>query len=498
MLTNKKISFKKRDQFISYPSIVFYVILFGMILGVGAVLKNAIGILSFTIFIYLLLLNKKDELILFLILWLYLYSFFVGQGWITNNLVAKYFIKGQLYVLIAFLFYFKEKWIQFELNKKLVIWASLFLSIAIVSDISHSTLNPNFVNEVYFIGLFLLILNIPHGKYFEKKVINLLIAMAILQVIISFLQVNQYISPPIKEMNTITGQKFLWVAGLDDVASGTFGAVASNVTSWFETIMMLIFFSYGILQRKIGIAILALLFLLQYTTVDSKTALGVTIIVVFFLLKKLKLLNFIRLKNFIVLLFIVIFTIIISMQLEDYYNKSFGQEIDRPLSLITKSSAIVWSNVLQWGKFAGFINISKDFIKYNPTNFLTGYGRDNFNIDDNSGRIESMDSPIMKLNNITRSRSSLIGIYGKLGLPGLMMLLILFKILWKDIKSRKYRTLFGKSFLYSGQSFLFGSLLFMFLYGGHTYRDQAFMTFFILYALTLRIEHKYSLKQMNS
>jgi hypothetical protein len=100
-----------------------------------------------------------------------------------------------------------------------------------------------------------------------------------------------------------------------------------------------------------------------------------------------------------------------------------------------------------------------------------------------------MDAPFMQLNNITRSRSSFIKMYGTFGIPGLFFLLWLINFFWSDIKTRHFYTSLGRSFKNSGRAILFGSTIFMFLYGGHTYKDLAFEAFLILYAVVLRIEN---------
>jgi len=473
---------------ISFKQIALYLAIGGITLYLGFFLKNGIGILSFWIFLIFLFFSKnKDNLLLFIIFWLFLYNYYVGQGWITNNLVLKYLIRGQLYVLITFLFLFSKSWIKNGLSKKLLKWAIILTIIILLSNLFHLNFQLSFINRIYFILLFILILNLPQKRYFETRLFNLIIALGILEVIVSFLQVNQVIAPPQRIAESHT-QIYLWVAALDDVASGTFGAMQSNVTSWFETVLFLVFFGLGVYKKKIAFIVLSFIFIMQYVTVDSKTALGVTALSFLYLLYRLKIFNFLNKKNIKYIILISIFLIIAKSFIAYYYTSQNAIGTEKTKNYVEGSVGLVFNYIPDWGKIAGFRNITKDYIKNYPSYFLIGYGIGNFTYNTNSGRIEDMDIPIMQLNNITRSRSSLISAYGNLGIPGLFMVLWLFVIFYKDIKKQKFYTVFGASFKQAGIAVLFGSIIFMFLYGGHHYNDLAFQMFIILYALVKRVE----------
>lgn len=487
-----------KNIYISLNKVLIYLALCGITLFLGYFLKSGIGIISFSIFLFLLLFSKeKGNLILFLIFWLYIYNFFIGQGLVSNEIISKYFIKGQFYVIITFLVFAKKNWFSIGFNKKLFKWTIIFLLVILLSDILHFEFKINFINQVYFIFIFFLILYLPKNKFFESNLLNLIVAIGLLEVIVSFLQVNQIIAPPTKIMGT-GSDAFFWEAGLDDVASGTFGAAVSNVTSWLETVLFLTFFCHGVYKKKIIIIIFSFIFTLQYTYVDSKTALGVSALALTYLLYRLKIFNFLKGRNIIYVILIISFIFVAKSLITSYYNTNFKAGSSSAKNNVTNSVGIVFSNIQDWGKIAGFKNITEDYLNKNPLFLLIGYGRDNFSYFNNYGRIEAMDIPIMQLNNIMRSRSSFISAYGKLGIPGLLILIWLFFILFKSLKKQKFNTPFGNSFKQAGNAILFGSLIFMFLYGGHTYNDLAFLMFFILYALTLRIENKSNLNISNT
>ena len=478
----------KKTQFVSLNKIIQYLMLGAVAMSLGYFLKEGIVAIACGIFLILLLFKKVDNLVLFLIFWLFIYNYYLGQNWIHNELISKYLIKGQFYTIITFIVFVRKGWFRDEFSKKLFSWVLIFLMIMLFSNILHLNFNPGFINQVYFIFMFFLILNIPGNKFFERNLLSLVVAIGLLEVVVSILQVSQILAPPIK---LSVDSQFLWEAGLDDVASGTFGAGSSNVTSWLSTILFFTFFSFGVYRKKVIIVLASFIFMLQYVTVDSKTALVVSILAFILLLYNLKIFTFYKVRNYFYVSLIISFVFITQIMITSYYENIFNIGVGAVNTNVANSAELVLSNIQDWGKIAGFKNITEDYIDTNPFYLLIGYGISNFDYDTNGGRIENMDTPIMQLNNITRSRSSFISIYGELGIPGLLMLIWLFLILFRNIQKRNYNTVLGNSFKQSGIAVLFGSMIFMFLYGGHKYNDMAFLMFFILYASVLRIENKY-------
>lgn len=483
---------------ISFKQILLYIVLFSSILLLGKFIQDGIGIISFVVFGWLLMNKKFNTLTYFLIIWLYLNNYFIGQQYIINSKIYNYLFNGNLYTLLFFIYSFKKKWIYNSLNKQLFSWSISLIIFVFISNILHLLFKLSFLHSANVVLLFLIVQNIQTKKNFEKNILLILISIGFFEVIISYLQVTQVLPPPIKDMATMGGQNFLWIAGLDDIASGTFGAAASNVTSWFETVLFLFFFSIGLNKKSILIIILSLVFLTQYGSVDSKTALGVTFASLLFLFSLTRFRNIVNFRNIVSVILLISFTFLLSVMIKNYYNSNFTSGSQAVDVNISNTAQVIFDNVQDWGKFAGFRNITEDWFAHgDPFYLFIGYGQGNFNYDNNSGRIEQMDTLLMSMNNITRSRSSFIQMYGTFGIFGLLLLFWLFVILWKSIKKTKFKTTIGKSFKSSGIAFLFGSFLFMFLYGGHTYRDLAFQAFLILYAIVLRLEKKEFNKTIN-
>ncbi len=478
-----------KNIFINLKQILLNIIMFGGILFLGKFLKDGIGILSFIIFIWLMINQKRHLIVYFLIIWLYLNNYYIGQMYITRTNLYNILFNGKLYTLIFFVSVYKSNWLHDKFNKKLIYWSLGFVVFALISNILHLKFKIGFLNQANVILMFLIILNLKGSSAFNQKILTLLISLGFLEVIISYLQVFQILPAPMKNMSEIAGQYYLHIAGLDDVASGTFGANASNVTSWFETVLFLFFFSVGLFKKNFFFVLLSFVFLTQYGSVDSKTALGVTGLSFLVLLRLLQKSNMLKFKNIINILLFLVFAVIMVNIIKNYYETNFRKGTTGVDVQLSESFNVIINNIGDWGKIAGFKYISEDWLQSgNSINFLIGYGKGNFEYYNNSGRIESMDTPFMQLNNITRSRSAFIKIFGTFGVPGLFFLLWLFIILWKDIRKRKFNNILGMSFKTSGTAILFGSFVFMFLYGGHSYKDLAFQAFLILYAIVLRVE----------
>jgi hypothetical protein len=485
----------ENDNYISVKKIILFLFLYSIILVMGKYLKDGVGIASFFVFIIFIIARKYNLVIYFLIIWLFLSNYFIGQGYIKQTTIYNYLFNGNLYVIILFFVTFKIKWLNTMINLKLLKWVVLILLLIFISNTLHFSFKPSFIYHTNNILLFLIIFNVSLSNKFNQNVILILISLGIFEVIISYFQVFEILPPPITQMKDIIGRRFIWEAGLDDVASGTFGASASNVTSWFETVLFFFFFSYGILNRKNIFILLSFIFIAQYGSIDSKTALGVTVISFLIMLWRIRSIYNLNYKNIISALLLVLFVVFLTNTIKSYYNKNFKKGTVGVNIQLSDSYNAISKNITDWGKIAGFKYITYDWFKSGePLNLFIGYGSGNFEYSNNSGKIENMDTPLMQMNNITRSRSALIHMYGNYGVLGLLLLFWLFIILWNDLSSRKFTSLIGKGFKISGITILSGSIIFMFLYGGHDYRDLAFQCFLIIYAIVLKTEKEMKLK----
>jgi hypothetical protein len=461
-----------------------YLVLLGIVLVVSSVIKDGIGVLSMLIFIILYFRGDRDNMVLFIIGWLYVSKYFVAQGLISNQNVFNLLFSGKLYVLITVTIYSKKRWLHHKESKKLIQWALLFLLIVFSSDLYHGSVGINMVNEALFIFVYLLVLHLPRKENFSNNLMSLLISIGILQLIVSFLQTNQYISPP--SLYSMSGQ-LLRTANLDDAASGTFGAYNSNSTSFFATVLFFSIISYGIMMKNRIAIIFSFSFLLHYSMIDSKTALAVSTIGFLMLLIKHRVFNIFRGRNVILITFVIVFALSINSLMKKYYNEVLTDGYTNTKVQIYDTYNTAIYNIGTWGKLAGFVNISTDWSDTDILQYIFGYGRDNFSYSNNGGRIEAMDDPIMRMNNITRSRSSLISIYGWYGIPGIIALLYLYIFVLFPRGEVGTSSKLLRSGNIAIQVSAYSSLIFMFLYAGISHKDLSFMLIFILMAYVARI-----------
>jgi len=75
-----------------------------------------------------------------------------------------------------------------------------------------------------------------------------------------------------------SGGYFKWEAGIDDVASGTFGPAASATTSWYMALISLLMLLMWAYTKKLKYILVLVISFIQFAMVDSKTILGITII----------------------------------------------------------------------------------------------------------------------------------------------------------------------------------------------------------------------------
>jgi hypothetical protein len=91
---------------------------------------------------------------------------------------------------------------------------------------------------------------------------------------------------------------------------------------------------------------------------------------------------------------------------------------------IKKSQDAILDNIGDWGKVKGFSYIYTDFKETDPFEALWGYGLLGYNFNGKMSYIESKDTPLMQLNNFTRSRSTFIIQFAQSGLIGFFLYLL--------------------------------------------------------------------------
>lgn len=421
-------------DFLDKKTVLRYLVIFAVILVAGAIGKDSVALLITAVFIVNVFLNRFFESIELWLIWFFSFGFFTGQGYISSDIISRYIAKPSFLLLVIFIYFYSRIPFKFKTAKFNFLW-TVFLFLSLLSLWFHD--KSLFV--LITISSFFLIYLLVRAKGITKancgKLLNLFIAVAILQTLVSILQVAQVISAPTKIMDDGSGGQFEWVAGLDDVSSGTFGPVTAHIVSWYASLIALFCLLVWARCRKRKYLVVVVIALFQFATVDSKTIMAVMIIMMLYLLYYL---NKNKLKfrlNSKKMVSIIVYGALIGVGLfqclnlyYQYQNKAGGVSTRGSLSdvytgEVQTSQNVVLDNIGDWGKIQGFRYVYNDFIKEDPFEVILGYSLLGYSFNGKMGMIERKDTPIMQLNNFTRSRSSLITHFAQSGVAGFTLLL---------------------------------------------------------------------------
>lgn len=426
-------------DFINRKTVFRYLLYIIICLILGKYLKD---ILSITLCLAILFygLNRKlfEALEVFLI-WFFIKGFFEGQGYLTIDFISKYFTKPSFLLLFLFITFFDSFGLYIK-NAKFISFWILLVILVLLSSIYHQ----QSIFVVISLSSFYLIFCILQSNLLNKKnlydLLNLFVSISILQSIISLLQVFQFISPSQTTMKNMEGKNFIWEASLDDVASGTFGAASSHLTSCFVILIIFLLLFTWLKQKNNKYLIYIFISLIQLTIVDSKTVticfFIVTCILFIRLFKKLNHFNIIFSKYVLrIVLFITIGIIFISLWNSYYqYTSTKSQESRNGILMVYKNEGKesienVSNFFSSWGKISGFKYVIEDFIKSDKMCLIFGYGIQGY--DNKIYKILEKDTEIMQLNNLTNSNSGLISLLATNGILGFIFITLGFTAWYK-------------------------------------------------------------------
>ncbi len=465
--------------------------------------KEVFTAIYFVLFLILIILKKPHINLLFLIIWIFTFDFFKGQGYILYENAKS--VEKIAYILLLGFILIDKKLQSNELidtasfRKALFSWNAL-LALSILFGILFVNFNypttKTIISNLRYLFLFLIIYQLKYSRSECKNLLNLIIALTIIQVPIAFLQFNKII-PPSQTYFTYGGFTYDWEAGLDDVASGTFGAAASAQLSWYLSLISLFLFSYGIIIKSNAIKVLSIVPLLQYAVVDSKGALAVT--AVMFLLYFYSLYRFrfklnIQAKKIIFpIVILLLFVVGFNKLWKQYYEKSEFTTIENVNKLYVGSYHTIFENVLSWGKIAGFFYVADLQAQENPLKILTGFGISEFSFAGKNRlwKVRKQLKPAMQKHNGVNESSGFVRIFAELGLLGLFFVIAIYITLIRFYKKFQFYTLFGKNMQLISWPFLIGSTLFAFTAGTLSIISLSMVTFWILTALALKFENIY-------
>ena len=483
----------RADKYIYIRDITVYLLMLIFMLVIGSVFKVYTVIVYYGMLIVLIMNNRIDAVIMLLVAWIFTYRFFLGQNWVGSQSLIYFLYNHNLSIIMISIVFYQQLGIAIsKFTRSLGVWCIMTLAIYVISDIYHGQMHINTIYAPAIGLLYFIIRNISRNKYFNKKMLSLLISIGILQLLISVLQITGVVAPHVTSVDT--GDMLMYrEAHIADVATGTMGSNASNDTSWIETVLFAVLFTLGVYTHKTALIVGSSALLLQYATVDSKTGLGITVGVLCLMITQQILKKRINAKILAsyVLFFLPLYGIYTTI---NYYYTAFVEHggTEQSQEVVESSINIALDDFGEWGKIRGFVLITDDLIQRGDRSaILFGYGRDNYANTNTRLQIEAMLPDKMRTNNFLNNFSSLINTYGEMGISGIMILLSFLYICMRHIVESHYVTPFGKSFKISGSTILIGSLAFMFVSAGISIHHLSFMLFAILMALVDR-DNQYS------
>ena len=172
-------------DFLSYKTIFRYSLLISLTLICGAILKNSIAIVFVLAIFYYVLSNNLFKTLELLIIWLSVSNFFLGQEYITNEIITKYIAKPSFLLFVIFTFYVKDIPTRLLTSKSIVVWV-IFLVVALLSSITQgqSPFVIITISSFFFMYLLFQTKRLELSQYY--KFLNLFIAIAVIQTFISF------------------------------------------------------------------------------------------------------------------------------------------------------------------------------------------------------------------------------------------------------------------------------------------------------------------------
>jgi hypothetical protein len=397
----------------------------------GSVAKDGFAFLVIMLILCFAFMKHKFRTIETFFVWFFTYNFLLGQGYITVEIVSKYIAKPSFLLFLVLILFIKSISLRVINTKYIIIWG-FFLLLALLSSITQGQSPFVIITISSFFMIYLLLQAKGITPLQCRKLLNLFVAAAILQTVVSFLQVSEMIPPPTRMMDDGAGGQFEWVAGLDDVASGTMGPGSGHITSWYAATVCLLLLLVWSITKKMSYLIFTAITFLQFATVDSKTIMGVSVLMfgymLFYLFKEKKRfrLNIGRYLFFIIIIAVGAFGFVKAWNAYYvYYGEQTGGSRTE-LSAVYENEGIesvnlVLDDIGEWGKIRGFLYVLEDFIDNDPKQLIWGYGIQGYNYNDKMGLIESKDTALMQLNNLTNSRSGLIGLFAKSGLVGFIL-----------------------------------------------------------------------------
>jgi len=430
-----------RFDFLSIKTIFRYLLIVTVTLLGGIFLKEGIALLFVGLIVYYCITRNLYRAVETFFIWFFLSNFFIGQGYLTNEFIIKYIAKPHFLLFVIFLFFLNKIPKKILQARYIYMWF-FFLLLTLLSSVTQGQSPFVIITISGFFIMYLLMQakGITHRQ--NQNILNLFVAVAISQTIVSILQVTELIPASSK----VEGGEVI-IMGLDDVASGTFGAASSHLTSWYAALISLFLLLMWLITKNNSYLLFIVISFLQFATVDSKTIMGVTILMlgftILYVFKGKKMFR-ISIGKYVLIIFIFAVGIFGFYAAWDSYYQYFGNKTGGTRtsinevykSEVVESTSLILTNIADWGKIRGYQYVVEDYIMNNPVQLIWGYGIQGYEMNGKGGYILEKDTPLMKLNNLTNNRSGLIRQFAVSGFLGFILFFYALGI-WYAFNRRK-------------------------------------------------------------
>lgn len=488
---------KDVDDIISLKHIMQWFLIIVAYFIFGYITRGYFNYFTLIAFAFFYIRKKYEYLVYLTILWLYIYEYFNGIRMLSEKPeVINVTLFFSVFLILIFKNNFQElkgdKFLTYTLVNHLLLLAILIISI-ILNNVSPLKIG-RFV--LYFL-LFLVILLSRFDFSVYKNIIDLIFAIGVFQIPIAFAQYLQYLPAPSIRNQDISFADVDIQLLLDDVACGTFGPASSPDLSLFLSFLAFILFIHYFRTKNTYFLIAGFFLLLQYTIVDSKTVLGVSILILFLIIVLNK---WIRetlafVLNFKMLLLVFGIGAAFYFSIISYYSRGYDHSGQSRLGsineMLTFTKKAASSYLPQWGKIKGFKHVA-EIQKINgvPMNNYFGLGIG-----------EVWYRPIVKqktyyrfflrgyANHFLDTSSTLISLFAEIGIIGLVMFMVIYFTVYRQYHFETEKVSFTKSLRSIVRPMILGFLIYAFINKELKITDISIQTFWIFLAINYKLSH---------
>lgn len=483
------------DNIIDFKLIRKWLLIITAYFFCGYAFKSYFSYFTLLLFFYFLLYRRYDYQLYLLILWIYINEYFNGIGYLPENPIT---INTSPFLAIILVLTFFQEWRQIifdSLSNKIFIAQVIFGLIILFSTLVHEVSVFKILRFFFYYIVYIVILVSKFDIVTYKKLFNQIFAIGFFQIPIAWAQYLQIVpAPRIRDASASYVDAYIQLF-LDDAACGTFGPASSPDLSLFLTFLAFIFLINFIITKKYIYLFSGMFLLMQYIVVDSKTVLGISGLIGFLIVVLSTRIRqyLIRVINFKIIIVAILFSAGFYISIKSYYERGLYDNNESQLGDIEEmlefSKRTVGIHIAEWGKIQGFYHV-KELQKKSggDVNIFFGFG-----LGESWYREIIANKTYFRFflrgyaNHFLDTSSTMISLMAETGVLGLIMFIIIYLIILRNIP--KYSTRFDiiKAYHFILPAFIIGILVYSFINKELKTNDASIITFWIFLALNRKI-----------